>query len=88
MNPAVSVLPGPFERGDETAIFGDVVRGDADGAAKLFDEGSVFPLDADAEAGGAGIAPRAAVDVGDDAICGAAVGEGERLPGGLSTAPP
>src|SRR5439155_7866594 len=61
-----SLPPGPFERGNQPAIFRDVVRRDADRLAELFDERSIRPLDPDAVAGRARIAAGAAVDVGDD----------------------
>ena len=71
----------PLERREQRAVFGDVVGRDADRLRELLDQRAVGLLDADAEAGRAGIAARAAVDVGDDAIRGAAVGEGERRRG-------
>ena len=63
---AVPVRARPFERGEQAAILGDVVGRDADRLAELLDERAVGLLDADAVAGRPGIAPGAAVDVGDD----------------------
>ncbi len=61
---AVAVRPGPLQRGEQTAVFRDVVGGHADRFVELLDERPAGVLDADAEARGPGIAARAAVDVG------------------------
>ncbi len=70
---------GPLERGQQRTVFGDVVGGDADRLGELLDQRAVRLFDADAEACRAGIAARAAVDVGDDA----ARWRGRRRRGGL-----
>src|SRR5262249_62350958 len=56
----------PLERGQQTAVLGDVVRRDADRLGEFLDERSVALLDPDAEAGRPRIAARAAVDVGEE----------------------
>src|SRR5688572_17830772 len=53
----------PFERGEQAAIFRDVVGVDADAFVELGDHVAVFVLDADAEACRSRVAARAAVDV-------------------------
>ena len=67
VNVALAVRLRPFQRREQPAILRDVVRRRADRFAELFDGRAVGPLDADAETGRTGIAPRTAVDVGDDA---------------------
>ena len=58
----------PFESRNERAVFGDVVRRDADRFAEFFDQPAVWPLDPHAEPGGTGIAARAAIYVRDDVV--------------------
>src|SRR5437762_9496957 len=61
----MAIAPGPFERRDQGAVFGHVVRGDAHRLAELFDQGAIG-LDPDAESCRPGIAAGAAVDIRDD----------------------
>ena len=62
----VIVALGPFERREQPAVLGHVVRGDSDRLAELFDERAVLMLDSNPEPRWTRIAPSTAVDVGDD----------------------
>ena len=66
MDLLVPVLFGPLERGDQPSILRDVVGRNSNRFAEFFDERAIGLLDADAVAGGTGIAAGAAIDVGDD----------------------
>jgi hypothetical protein len=46
---------GPFEGGDQPAIFDDVVGGDADGVAELLDQRAVALRDSHAVTGRSGL---------------------------------
>src|SRR5215467_12416517 len=59
----------PVERGQQTPILGDVIRRVADGLREFLDERAVSLFDADTKPGGPGIAPCAAVDIGDERGC-------------------
>ena len=59
----VSVQPRPLERGQQSAILRDVVRGGPDRLRELFDQRAVRLFDTDAVAGRSGVPACAAVDV-------------------------
>jgi hypothetical protein len=59
----VAAIEHPLERGQQSPVLCDVVRGDAQRAVELGDERSVAVFDANAVARGTGIAPRSAIDV-------------------------
>jgi hypothetical protein len=62
----VIVCERPFERGQQTPVLGDVVRGNANRLGEFLDERPVGGLDADAVRRRSGIAASAAVDIRHD----------------------
>ena len=63
-----SMSASPLERGEQPVVFGDVVGRQADGAAELFNQLAIGPLDANAETRRSWIAARAPIDVRDHSI--------------------
>ena len=63
VQPRHAVRHCPRERGDKSAVLGDIVRRNANRFLQL-DNAAVVLFDADAIAGGTGIAARSAIDVG------------------------
>jgi hypothetical protein len=65
VKPGGAVRERPFKGSDEAAIFGDVIRSDADRLGKFLDQRPVFSLDSHAEPRRARVSAGAAVDIGD-----------------------
>src|SRR5690606_696940 len=74
-------LGGQLQGADEAVVFGDVVGGVAEEVAGFVDdEGGVVRFDDDADAGGPGVAARAAVDVNQEVHGGSVASAAARRP--------